>query len=171
MSDLDFSAYVIVSHQLRRCYVTATKEHFRPVAPGPGRWSAQEFYEGPLRFVPHWGDKADGPDGLPGLPMPDPSPLPEKPGDYRMLRRFPLGERGLDGRFGVVVGRTFRVEGQRHEGGRGGEFGEYQDPPYLTQSRRVPVLQVALEPHRNGNHPWPSEVIDALFDDVTRSPF
>ena len=171
MSDLDFGAYVIVSHELRRYYVTATRENFRPVAPGPGRWSGQEFYEGPLRLISHWDDEADGPDGLPGLPMPDPSPLPEEPGDYRMLRRFPLGERGMSGRFGVVVGRTFRMEGQRHKGIAYSSFDGEWEPPSFDQSRRVPVLQVALKPHRNGNHPWPSEVIDALPYDVERSPF
>ena len=171
MSDLDFGAYVIVSHQLRRCYVNATKEHSRPVGAAAGAWTRYEVYDGPLRFVPHWGDKADGPDGLPGLPMPDPSSLPEKPGDYRMLRRFPLGERGLDGRFGVLVGRTFRMEGQRHKGIAYSSFDGEWEPPSFDQSRRVPVLQVALKPRRNGNHPWPSEVIDALPADVTRSPF
>ena len=158
MSDLDFGAYVIVSHQLRRCSIHATTEEW-------------EFVEdGPLRFVAIWGEKQDGPDGLPGLPLPNPSPLPERPGDYRVLRRFPLGERGLQGRFGVVVGRSFRLEGQRHAGRVSSYDGEV-DPPYLTQSRRVTVVQVALKPHRNGDRPWPSEVVDALFDDVTRSPF
>ena len=164
MSDLDFGAYVIVSHQLRRCYVTATRDHFTEFGEGPLR-------SGPLYFTPHWGDEADGRDGLPGLPLPDPSSLPERPGDYRMLRRFPLGERGLKGRFGVVVGRTFRMEGQRHKGIAYSSFDGEWEPPSFDQSRRVPVLQVALKPHRNGNHPWPSEVIDALPDDVERSPF
>ena len=166
MRDLDFGAYVIVSHRLQRCSIHATKEDSRP-----GSMGGEFVEDGPLRFVAIWGEKQDGPDGLPGLPLPDPSPLPERPGDYWMLRRFPLGERGLDGRFGVVVGRTFRMEGQRHKGIPYSSFDGEWEPPSFDQSRRVPVLQVALKPHRNGDHPWPSEVIDALPADVTRSPF
>ena len=167
MNDLEFGAYVLVSHRLDRCYVTATTTRFRPRTPtpstGPMVW--QESYESDLYFVSNHGDPCDGPDGLPGLPLPEPSPLPEHKGTWRLLRRFPVSRQ-----FGVVVGRTFRLEGQYHAGypafmDDGGE------PAQLDQSRRLAVFQVALSPERHGKHPWPAVVIDAHPDDVTRSPF
>lgn len=167
MSDLEFGQRVRLSHVVERHYVTAHTERVERPAPTPdsGPFVWEKIHDdGPLQFRPKWGGDEPGPDGIPGLPLSDPSPLPERKGTYRMLRRHPREVSG------VVVGRTWRAEGTYHEGYFPGPsfFGEPPDPdpPYLEQSRRVEVVQVARDPGDVGARPWPADVVLAVPEDV-----
>jgi len=168
--NLDFGAFVTVTHELRPCYVRGTTKH-EVIAPASmGVWRPMTHVDGDFHFVAsgtYDGLKPfDGPDGLPGLPMADPSKIPDRPGVYRLLRRFPSDFGG------VVVGRTFRMEGQFHEGRGAGMYsdyegdGDYVDESFLTESRRVPVCQVAACIQGETARPWPASVRVVHMDDV-----
>ena len=172
-SDLRFGEHVLVAHTLKAIYARCTTEHFVPAGggrfmlrdDGPERWEATDHWNYPKSEIHD--------DGLPGLPLPEPSVLPAGARQVRRtLRRFPVQ------RAGVVVGRTYRMEGQYHQGMGYSFMDGESEPPYLAESRRMWVYQVALrQPSDNGKpadasgHPWPALLVDVLPDDVTRSPF
>lgn len=75
-----------------------------------------------------------------GLDLPRPLEVP-RVGVHRRLRRWPCNTNG------VVVGNTFRIEGEYCEGYSSGSsyFGEAEyEPASLAPSRQVKVVQVAL---------------------------
>lgn len=78
MSTDEFGQRVHLTHIVERHYVTAHTERIERRAPTPssGAFRLDAIHDdGPLQFRPYWGDEP-GPDGIPGLPLPDPSPLP-----------------------------------------------------------------------------------------------
>lgn len=161
MNDLEFGQQVRLTHIVQRHYVDVHTERVerRPATAGAGLRLNAVHDDGPLQFRPHWGDEP-GEDGIPGLPLPDPSPLPGHKGTFRLLRRH---EREAHG---IVVGRTWRVEGQRHEGTPYSAWDGDWEPAHFDPFRRVEVVQVALDPGEVGARPWPATVVLAVAEDV-----
>jgi hypothetical protein len=98
-----------------------------------------------------------------GLDLPEPSEVPAN-GVHRRLRRWPA-----DRPDAVVVGRTYRIEGQYNAASGGGSYwyGESEwEPAFLTESRRVWVYQVALRPDGWDRTAWPAAVELAVPEDV-----
>lgn len=169
--DVPFGAHVEVSAVVRPVYVEV---HFERIVQDvtPGAWKTIKENDGPLQYRPvghhnhrYAPDECDE-NGIPGEPIDD-APLPEKKGIYRFLRRFP---RDVEG---VVVGKTWRAEGQYHEGysyaGYGGIEPDWQ-PSYLSEHRRVTVVQIAVDPGEVGGAAWSADVVLALPDGLTRMP-
>lgn len=92
-----------------------------------------------------------------GLPV-EPEPALPTSGTHRRLRRV---ERACEG---VVVGRTWRAEGRYF---KGGGYGEDWDPSIFEESRRVEVLQVAVDPGDVGGRFYAAQVVDVLPCDLS----
>ena len=161
MSDIDFGDRVHLSHVLRPVYVKwqTTKQ-----VPDPGKpWFPYKEIdvEGHLSVAGPY----DDPDL--GLPLPDPSPDPSRKNQVaRRLRRFPSEA------VGIVVGRTYRAEGDYHAGGGGVDyFGEADyEPSYLSESRRIQVYQVAIGESWPDRTAWPAAIVLAIPEDMQVQP-
>jgi hypothetical protein len=109
--------------------------------------------KGWIGYLPFGTDLA-GDGGWPGQPIPAPDGYllepnqDSPPGIYIRLRRCPFTEPATP-QGGIVIGRTWRQEGrlvptQRHQDLYG--YGTEVDDGYLAETRRVPLVQVALDP-------------------------
>ena len=156
---MKFGEHVTVTHQAIRLYGKVRHPElpdgeatrgWQPLRTDTSRIAVVEASQGNQFFTTENMD-------WPGEPLPDASDLPTTLGDFARVRRFPLAAHG------IVVGSTWRTEGQRFEGGTSGGWDgpEEYDPPYFVESRRVPVLQVALDPVTG-----PARIVFAVPEDV-----
>ena len=99
------------------------------------------------------------PDDL-GDPLPDTDEVPLD-GIHRRLRRFPL-----DDARGIIVGWVYRAEGRYSPGYVSGWDEPEEQPPYLSETGRHRLYQIAIDPGEVGNQFHPARIILAHPDDV-----
>lgn len=154
MSGLSFGDVVRVEYEARRLYGNLRHPEIPKGEPSPSRWQILERDRSRVVLEGCSAGREEYPtDGdWPGEPLPEPSELPQTVGDYARVRRFPCGESGY------VVGFTWRTEGQRFGGS---SYADDYEPATFNQSRRVDVVQVALEPVTG-----PARIVFAIPSDV-----
>lgn len=156
---MKFGTPVRIRAEVVALYVLATRDR----AEVKGSWT-EWHNDGPLRYLSAKGDRLWSAgelalDGIPGSPLPKPSPLPDTQGTFRVLRRFPRDARGL------VVGRTWRLEGRYHHASTA--YRDDYDPARLESFRRVEVYQVAIDPGDVGQRRYRADIALALPNDLS----
>jgi hypothetical protein len=168
MTDIEpfpFGTRVKITHTLEPCYVQGARLKTREPGSASGfqlLWEADP--DAPLTYHDVTGGNYPAPDneGLPGLPLDPPSPLPER-GVHRMLRRHLVTAPTI----GIVIGYSFRMEGQHFPGSpSGGYYDPEPEPAYFEGSRRVPIHEVALPPGHDGGWVWPARTVIATLTDI-----
>ncbi len=153
----EFGGRVEVRAVVQRCRGEVIRPPRSGLEPSFSSWPQQRRRDGGyLRAGPWWGDQGDA--DWSGEPIPADNgyllePSRESPaGIYIRLRRFTLWT-DLEGKPvdkttpGIVIGSTWRAEGRLIPTERlSGEYGAEVEQGCLLDQRRVPLLQVALEP-------------------------
>ena len=159
MSRLPFGTRVDVAAVVEPRYLTWQTERtvFDPTPRGGLRMGREVPVDPPVLTV-----KGDEHEPL-GDPLPDTTGVPAE-GLHRRLRRF-----GREAS-GVVVGWVWRAEGAYHEG----YVTFYMEPeehgPYLDETGRHRMYQVALDPGEVGRRFVPADVVLVHPDDTEVAP-
>lgn len=166
MSDhLPFGAHVLVAHRVEPRYLkwhtTLTTRHEAGLL-GGFRKADEVPLDPPVLGTDRWhpADFGVREEDI-GEPCSGSTDIPER-GTHRRLRRFPEETSGL------VVGWVWRAEGSYREGYvRAAYDGEPDDqPPYLAESGRIRLYQVAVDPGEVGQRFFPARIVLAHPDDV-----
>lgn len=147
---MDFGTIVEFETVVRPRYLVMRTPQ-RQVPSASGFWNTLEDVPGASPVLAY-ASKSQYDTGEPlGEPVPGAPDVPEY-GEHRRLRRFPAGKTR-----GVIVGRTWRAEGEYCHG-------DHEQPPYLIERRRVILYEVAV---RSSNAAmYPSEILMVHPDDI-----
>ena len=157
MSRLPFGTRVDVAAVVEPRYLSWQTERtvFDPSLRGGLRMGREVSVDPPVLIDPRHEDIGD--------PLPDTTAV-RAPGTHRRLRRFRRAASG------VVVGWVWRAEGAYHEG----YVTFYMEPeehgPYLDETGRHRLYQVALDPGEVGRRFAPADVVLVHPDDIEVAP-
>ena len=157
MSRLPFGTRVDVAAVVEPRYLTWKTERtvFDPSSLGPMRMGRQVPVDPPVLTDERHEDIGD--------PLPGTTDVPAS-GTHRRLRRFRRAASG------VVVGWVWRTEGAYHEGYVTFYMEPVEHGPYLDESGRHRLYQVALDPGEVGGRFVPADVVLVHPDDIEVAP-
>lgn len=151
-----FGRHITFSHIIRPVYLTLkTKEWVHSTDTGMQTTFFTRTVEVDIKPRLVANDKMIGEHGDIGAALPGSASVPAS-GEHRRARRFARPGQG------IIIGRTWIAEGQYQPA-------DIEDQPYLSESGRVPVYQVALPPAKTpGEHSvYAVDIVNVHKEDIT----
>lgn len=151
-----FGRHITFSHVIRPVYLTLkTKEWVHSTDTGMQTTFFTLDVEVDIKPKLAVADSHRDPFAEIGTALPGSEPVPAN-GPHRRARRFARPGQG------IIIGRTWIAEGRYQAAG-------FEDMPYLSESGRVPVYQVALPPAKTpGEHSvYAVNIVNVHKDDIT----